>query len=133
MASHVAAVINLILDQFYPSTVKGVSPPPLPSKASYPYVTVHEVSGIELENIVGPSGLVKSVVQVNCWDVDYERGWQARKSIQDYLSTFSGDVIISSAVEAVIHSVNHVGTSHLYDGDREVHQLITRLSIWLDS
>jgi hypothetical protein len=124
MSSRNASLIGLIQAHFT-TALKGVSPVPLPSDALFPYVTIQEGLGKELESLTGASGLIKVPHQFNIWGKDYEEAWGFRKSIRDYIQPYRG-----AAGSNVIVSANHYGDRELYDGPKSVHQLIWMVNIW---
>jgi len=133
VVSHVAAVVNLLFDQFPSPTIAGISPVPLPPEAGDPYVTVQEILSKETESLSGPTNLSMSIIQIDVWDHDYEAADTLRTSIKDFLLAFTGDVTIASVVQAHIQGVNHNTDRELFNGDIERHQVITRLQVWWET
>lgn len=131
MLSKVAAIISVINDQFS-AQIDGISPPPLPSSAGALYITVHEVNTKELENLGGPSGLARTVIQINVWDHDYEAAYVLREDIKTYLLAFLGGVGGSPA-GINVSSTNHQQDWELFDGATARHQLIVRLLVWFEA
>jgi hypothetical protein len=132
MISPVAGIITLLNSQFSSPQMVGISPPPLPSNAGDPYVTVQEIMDLETESMEGQSGLLKSVIQVNVWSNSYETAHALRKAIRDYLLSFSGP-IGGSPPDATLDAVNHIGGFELNKGLVERHQLISRFKTWWQS
>lgn len=118
---HVAGIIQLILQEL-PDTEIG--PQPVPDDASYPYVTIQEILNEDVEDHEGFAGLAMSIIQVNVWDKDYSAAQTKRAAIKDTLRNYSG-----SAGTSIIQGTNHRLDRELFDGDRELHQLITRFDI----
>lgn len=126
MTSHVAGIVGLLMAEISSSVMRGISPPPIPSlTTAYPYVTVSEISNIETENLEGVTGVQHSVIQTSTWDRNYETAFTLRAVIKDALLGYSG---ISLALH--IQGINHIMDAELYDADRELHQLISRFSVW---
>jgi hypothetical protein len=126
MSSRVAAVVTRLSSAVSPS---GIGPPPVPPTATFPYITVHEVMDDELENLVSPSGLVKTVMQVNSWSPDYEAAAANKKACKDALLTG----FIGSFAGQNVDSVNYQGGYELRDPARNLHQCISRFLIWWES
>lgn len=122
MSSRVASIIARINAQV---SLGGISVPPVPADATMPYVTVHEMTPQELENLAGSSGKIRTIIQVNVWHKDFEAGDAAQKLCKTAVRGFSGTVLGN-----VINAVNHHTDAYLYDGVRELHQQITRWAIW---
>lgn len=125
MISHVGGTISLLLGASLTPTIGGISPPPVPPNGQFPYVTVQEVLSKELESLTGSSGLVRAKIQINCWDRDYENAYQMRQAIKAYLLPYKG-----IAGDQTIQDVKHAGDHSLYDGARELHQLILAIFVW---
>ncbi len=51
-----------------PLATGGVHPPPLPQNPTFPLLTYFSVSGVPDQTHEGPSGLILSRFQINCWD-----------------------------------------------------------------
>lgn len=128
MTSNVASTISLLLGAGLSPTIGGISPAPVPKNAVWPYVTVQDSFSKELESLTGSSGLLRSKIQINCWDKDYENAWQLRAAIKSYLLPFKG-----TAGSQTIQDVKHGNDHELYDGQRELHQLILYVFIWWGS
>jgi hypothetical protein len=122
-ASFVAELIQVILSQFH-SSIGGITPPPLPANASFPYITVNEIRVGEIESLYGLSGVQQVVMQVNVWDKDFEEASVLRNTIKRYLCSYSG-----TAGSRVIQGVNPVVDTTLHDGVRNLHQSITRVKV----
>jgi hypothetical protein len=105
-----------------------VTPPPVPDNATFPYITILEIGAVELESLTGKSGLVRSVMQVNCWSKDYEECWALRKLVKDMLMAFTGAI-----GGETIDAVNHSSDRQLYDPQRELHECVASFIIWWES
>lgn len=126
MTSHVAGIVGLLMAEISSVDMKGISPPPIPSSTTlYPYVTVSEISNIETENLEGITGVQHSVIQTSTWDRNYETAFTLRAVIKDTLLGYSG-----TSLTLHIQGINHIMDAELYDSDRELHQLISRFSVW---
>lgn len=127
--SEVAGLVYLIRTNIV--GLQGVSPPPLPAIAITPYVTVHQILNIGLESLSGPSGMVKSLMQVNVWSKDYEVAWSFRESIREFILAFTGNVGNGRIIEAANCNAGFgAGNTELFDNVRLYHQLISRILIW---
>ncbi len=118
-----AETIALIKGQFTMG-LGGISPSPVPPTASFPYVTVTEVTVLEVESLYGLSGVQQTIMQVNVWDKDYEAAGTMRDSIKAYLCGFTG-----TAGTRFVQGINPVLDTSLHDGVRSLHQAITRIKI----
>ena len=121
MNSNLAGLVALIQTASI-AGVGGISPLPIPDRAVFTYVTVREVMGKELQtldNLV--DGLNKTVMQIDCWDSNYEAAWAVRNKLKQALLGYS---------DANVFPINHVNDAELYDGPRKMHQLVCRLLIW---
>lgn len=124
--SHVAALIQYIQDLTLDPVLGGIQPPPLPNDATYPYVTVHKIMGDDpAKTLDGPSGLQRTVMQINVWSPDYEEANSTKDAIKDALIGVFGPVG-SLTVEGAYHMMD----AELYNPERSLHQLITRLMVW---
>ena len=124
MSSHIAEVITLIKNSLG-SSIGGISPHPVPPQAVFPYITVTEIHGSELESLTGISGQNRMIVQVDCWDKSHEVAWGIRVRVKALLLPYKG-----TAGTQTVAAVNHQNDAALYDGNRSLHQLVTRLFIW---
>lgn len=126
MSSHIASMVGAIMANITSPDLKGIGPTPLPANALTPYITVQEIINQDLENMEGKSGLQHSMIQVNCWHNDYETAWTLRERVKglNLIGTFKGNKI---------QAVNHKQDAELYDAERKIHQLITRLMIWFET
>lgn len=102
--------------------------PPVPENATFPYTTIREISSIDLESLSGPSGLARSVIQVECWSPLFDAAWNHRKLIKTFLLPYKG-----AAGTLVIAAVNHAGDRQIYDGNRELHQILSSFLIWWET
>lgn len=66
----------------------GISPVPLPPKAVFPYITLQEILSTEVESHDGPSGLVETAFQINCWAKTYEAAFSLRVEVQSFLVSY---------------------------------------------
>lgn len=139
MDSHISAVIQFILQEdalgyFHPdgdvqTYLNSVGPEPLPEKLTADGITVREILAQELEDLGGRSGLCHSIIQVNCWDRDYEEANRIRGLIKDLLlDNFTGPMGTLN-----VDSTNHDIDAELHDAERGMHQLITRIHVWFTS
>lgn len=129
MSSHVAGIIQLIKASFPSPVIGGISPPPVPPNVIEPYVTVQEIMGRELESLTGPSGLSRSIMQVNCWSSSYESAYNLKASIKAMLLAFTGTTPTGSKIQAV----NPQYDTELYDSERKINQSIVRLFVWWEA
>jgi len=123
MNSPVAETITLI--KALMNGTGGISPAPVPVGAVFPYVTVGEVNVKEVESLAGVSGVSVLLVQIDVWDKSHENAWALRKTIKDYLLAKRG--------QCGTQNLMWVGPNvdaALYDGNRSLHQMITRLQMW---
>ncbi len=111
-----------------PPVLGGISPVPVPQDAAFPYVTCLEVRGTELESLSGRSGLIPSIMQVNCFHQDYETAFIIREAIKDLLIDFVGTTS-GLTVQSSLHNLD----TELYDGPQKLHQLIARFNVWWES
>jgi hypothetical protein len=125
MSSYVARLIALIKDMDL--GLGGITPPPLPAQAAFPYVTVTQLFSKEAESLTGPSGKLRSLMQINVFHKTYEAAWNTRKTIKSTLFA------LTPSDDNGLRAVNHNQDNELYDGNSSAHQLITRLFIWWDS
>ena len=130
MSSYVAALVTLIGEESQPSglgglLVAGVSVPPVPKWATFPWITVQQLPSREVESMTGTSGLAATMMQVNCWDKDYEQAWDLREAVKELLLSYTGEI-----GDSYIQAVNHGIDAELYDSQRELHQLIVRFRVW---
>lgn len=123
MSSRVAAIITRLAAQV--TSLGGIGPEPLPANAVFPYVTVLEIGGRDLESLSGDSGLTRTTIQLNVWDKDFEVATAKLDLCKAALRGFTG---VSAG--QTVRSVNHYRDNYLYDGSRELHQCICRYSIW---
>lgn len=129
MASRASGLIAL-LSSLVPTSVVGVRIHPLPDNIdgtpiSYPFITIIEGNASKLLSLTGPVGNTDSWFQINVWSNDYEQAAVCRELVKDILDSYAG-----VAGTRVIDSSDHILDTELYDGDRELHQLITRYHIW---
>lgn len=107
----------------------GITPPPVPPDATFPFITLHEVSDKEVEALDGPSHLDAATIQVNCWSKDYEDAWNTREKVKGaLLSGFSG-----TFSTVVIQGCTYLMGAELYDPTRQLHQCIARFHVWAES
>jgi len=123
MNSIVAEVIQLINNNI--SGLGGISPAPVPVNALFPYITVGEINTQEAEAMEGRSGLTRTLVQIDCWSKTHEGAWATRRIVGDFLNMYRG-----TAGSLVIKWVNPNVDTTIYDGNRSLHQSISRLFIW---
>jgi hypothetical protein len=125
MISKTAGIIQLLMANGY----TRISPPPVPKLDTFSdYITVHEVTGKELESLTGISGLSNSLMQINCFSRDYEAAYTLRADIKTLLLGNGG--YSGAAGDRTIQGVNHGLDRELYEAKQELHQHITRLSVW---
>lgn len=127
MTSYVASIVNVI-ERSVQAAIGSISPPPVPPNANFPYITVHQIGKTEVESLTGVSGLTRTVIQVNCWHPDYETAFSLRHTIQGVILAFTGDTLGNS-----LQASNPLHDMELFDGVRELHQLIGRYSVWWES
>lgn len=125
MNSLVAEVIQVIRANV--SGLGGISPSPVPVDAKFPYITVGEINTMEAESLEGRSGLARSLIQIECWSKSHECAWSTRRIVYQLLTKYRGQ-----AGTQVIKWVNPNVDAMLYDGNRSLHQAITRLFVWWD-
>lgn len=129
--SELAGITYLLTHGVTGLSSANVAPPPLPSDAAFPYVTVHMPAGMGLESLNGPSGIKRTLAQVNVWHGSYETAWALRETIRDLILATSGNVGNGRVIEAANMSAGYgAGESELYDTARNLHQLILRIMIW---
>lgn len=126
MDSHVAGTVALIQSLTLTPTLGGISPVPIPARAVFPYVTVKEIMAIELQSLAGPSNLVKTIMQVECWNKSLEVANSIRYQIKQALMNYSG----VAGTLTIVAPINHILDSELYDPTRELYQEISRFLIW---
>ena len=126
--SYVAELGALIRANISSPAPADVTPPPVPQTATYTYVTVEQLPSREAETLTGRSGLCHAMMQIGCWDKDYEAAWQMREAIKNFVMGFRG-----ATGSQTIYGVNHQNSAELYDGNRSLHHLTVRLWIWWSS
>lgn len=137
MASNVAGVVNLLLALSTHVGYSGISPVPLPDDAfkssQEPWVTVQEILNTHLTTHDGDSDMGPSIIQVNCWNSDYEKAYEVRFYVDVLLRNYVGTMItMVGAREVVAQGTIFRGFHELYDPERELHQLIVRYTIWFE-
>ncbi len=125
MTSHVAGIIILLRAQVFDPVLKGASPVPVKPTFVFPWVTVREAAGRELQSLTGPSGLVETLMQINVWSKDYDEAYALRSAIKSYLLPYTG-----AAGSENIQGVTHHLDSELSDDQRELHQAVLILKVW---
>lgn len=123
MNSHAAEVITLL--KAHVTGVVGISPSPVPPQPAFPYVTVAELRGDEVQSLTGVSGLNRTIIQIDIWDKTHETAWNMREAIKSYLLPFKG-----TAGTQTIRLVTFNVENMFYDGNRSLHQAVVRLFIW---
>lgn len=134
MSTFVAGIVSIINTSFVSippgdTKVNGVSPKPVPVNAPFPYVTVSKLSSKELENLEGPSGMSRSIMQIEVWDHDYDTADRIRTAIRDILLAWTGAMPNPLLVGLSIAASNHSIDAEFYDSTTKLHQAITRLVI----
>lgn len=127
MSSKVAGIVQIIRASIDTATThhkNNISPIPVPLGAQFPYITVQEILNKEYESLTGPSDLSRSIMQVNCWDKNYEVADELRTSIKDILLQFQGSIL-----DLTVAAVNHSTDAALYDPERQAHQLVSRFVV----
>lgn len=104
-----------------------ISPPPLPSDATFPYLTLHQAVGEEVESLQGTSGLTGTVMQCNCWSPTYDEAFALRSAIVAALPSKVGAV---AGTGLVIDAISGYRYSELWDAARQLHQVILRVGVW---
>lgn len=125
-SSYVAGVIRVI-ELALAQVVGSISPTPVPSSAVFPYVVVRQIVNTEVESLLGLSNLNQTMMQVECWHPSYEVAFALRQSIRNALMAGVGPI---SGSGLTIDAINTRGETDLYDGQRELHELIARYGIW---
>ena len=122
--SNVAAVVALLKNM---SGLGGISPTPIPDNAPMPYITVKQIRWDKLQTFSGSSGVGPAIMQVDCYDKDYEAADAIRRAAGLIL-----DAPALSSSGVTIQGSNHFADHDLYDDDRQLHQCITRYRIWFE-
>lgn len=144
--SNVGAIIKKVnTDLASQTTIMGISPVPLPPNAfdGFPvdvagtpafnvWITVQEISANYVQNLSGSSGVGPCLIQLNVWCPDYEYADNLRRRVNAILEGFSG-TINGDYGSAIVQGGNHRGNFELYDGQRKIHQLITRWLLFMES
>lgn len=124
--SHVAALIQYIQTLVLDPGLGGITPPPLPNDATFPYVTVHKIMEDDpAKTLSGPSGLKRTIMQINVWSPDHEEANAALEAIRDASIGLVGPV-----GSLVADGSYHVADAELFNPERAVHQLISRIMVW---
>jgi hypothetical protein len=123
MNSLVAEVITLLKTRI--SGLGGISPAPVPVNAQFPYITVSEIGTQDAESLQGRSNLHRTIIQVDCWDKVHETAWNVRKIVDDLLNSYRG--VTGSYL---IQWINPNTGASFYDGNRSLHQSVTRVFVW---
>ena len=128
MANSFLAGVRGVLDAAVldPEPIGGISPPPLPSTALFPYITLQQIGNTEVESMEGRSGLNRTIMQVNCWHGDYEKAFSLRRGILMLARPWTVPISLGLTIAAV----HHLTDMEMYDGPRELHQLIARYAVW---
>lgn len=105
----------------------SVTPPPVPENAQFPVLTVQQITGEEGEVMEGLNGLTATVIQVNAWSPNYDEAFALRKNVLGVLFALTGAV---AGTPLVVDRTTGFTYRELYDGSRELHQLILRCTVW---
>lgn len=127
MMSYVGGMNVVLMGATLSPRPTRISPPPVPPKALFPYLTIQQVVGREVESLEGLSGLTNSHMQFNCWSPLYDEAFSLRASIVAALQTVKGAV---GSTDLAVDTITDYRYSELYDGSRELHQLILRTLVW---
>lgn len=122
--SNVAAVVAILSSL---SGLGGSGPTPLPDDAVFPYIVVKQIRFNKLQTFSGSSGIGPAIIQVDCYDKDYEVADGLRRAASLLLDTPP-----SSSSGVAIQGSNHFNDHELYDDARQLHQCITRYKIWFE-
>jgi cobalamin biosynthesis protein CbiG len=115
--SRIAAVITTVRGLAFSA---GIGPPPVPPDDSQlPYITVQEIMNTEIESMYGPSGLVRTVIQLSVHSKNYSESWSIREACKKALINPT--------------SVQFIQDHELYDGERSLHQHVARFNVWGES
>lgn len=127
--SPMASLRTLLLS--YPAVsalTTTITAPPLASSTVMPAITIQMITGRELESLDGVSGILRSIMQVNCYATDSEVADQLRRSIKDAILG-SRDIIITGS-DLTLAAVNHNGDRDQWEDKIRKHCMMVDLQIW---
>ena len=128
MASNIAAIITRLRDQLSLGTdYNGIGPVPVPDNATLPYITVQQIMLTKLQSHDGDSGVGPCLMQVNCFDKNYETADALRALVDEALDGLAG---VFAGVTS--QGANHNHSHDIYDSERELHQCVTRHTVWFE-
>jgi hypothetical protein len=101
----------------------------VPDDALFPYVSVIQLTGKDTESMDGDSGLVQAIMQVSCWNTDYQAAFDSRTVVKAEMRRLDAGVLSSSFI---VQGANHIIDAELYDPIRKLFQLITRFKVFFE-
>lgn len=76
-----------------------------PQGGTFPAVVLHRVSGGRDYNMQGPSGLVQSRVQADCWALDYTSAVRLSRAVRVALSGYTAGDLQGAFIDSERQSV----------------------------
>lgn len=125
-----ADIQTLIEDRIYPLVA--------PQKASFPRVTYQRISTEYDEHTLGPSGLVRSIIQIDTWSKGAKQAATLAELIRRALHGHQGRVTMGEGSDAESIYLNAVLVENqqaLYEppqdgSDRGIHRISTDYLVW---
>ena len=126
----VSALVTL-LQTVNPPIAQNFTPPPLPDEASVnwpiPWIVVRNVTTKKVKDLSGDAGLAWSIMQVECWSNQYDSADVCRGLVKNKLEDIPSGTVVNNLT---IDGSTHVIDTDIYNGSKELHQLITRYKVW---
>lgn len=138
MASNIAGMVQALINTIgSDSAYSGISPAPLPDDAfadsNNPWITVQELNAKELQTLDGGSGVGPCFIQFNVWSKDYEAAYELRLALNAIIAVMTGTIYADIGHrDVVVQGGNFMGNYELIDGERKLHQLISRFQMWIE-
>lgn len=95
-----------------------------------PTITWQVIDSQEVESLSGYSALTRTTMQISVWDVSYDNAAAVRDTVVVGLRGRSGTYGSLPGPTIVLDYVTNFRYRELYDGERELHQLILRVDMW---
>jgi len=93
--------------------------------SAFPAVVLHRISGGRDYHMQGPSGLVQSRIQIDCWALKYSDAMKVSRAVRGVLSGYSEGDLQGAFIESERQSVEKET-----DGAQRYHRVSLDFMIW---
>ncbi|MCP4525475.1 MAG: DUF3168 domain-containing protein [Aestuariibacter sp.] len=98
-----------------------------PQNITYPYITIHNISGVRDHTHQGPSGLVRAVIQFSIWSSKYVQGKTIAAAIAGVIDGWQATTMQSTYV-GECSSIDE--SDNGYNHDTKSHHLSVDYRVW---